>query len=48
MRPSRTADAVAHLRTAIELWEGCRELAKEDSDFGPLRDEPAFQELIGS
>jgi hypothetical protein len=29
------------------MWEGCRELAKEDSDFDPIRDEPAFQELVG-
>jgi hypothetical protein len=43
----RTADAVEHLRQAIDLWEDCREMAKQDSDFDPLRDEPAFQELIG-
>jgi tetratricopeptide (TPR) repeat protein len=41
----RTADAIGHLRQAIEMWEGCREMAKEDSDFGPIRDEPAFEEL---
>ena len=28
------------------MWEGCRDLAKEDSDFDPIRDEPAFEELI--
>jgi hypothetical protein len=43
----RTADAVEHLRQAIQMWEGCREMAKEDSDFDPIRDEAAFQELIG-
>jgi hypothetical protein len=43
----RTADAVEHLSRAIDMWEGCRELAKEDSDFDPIRDEPAFQELVG-
>ena len=43
----RTADAVAHLGQAIEMWEGCREMAKEDSNFDPIRDEPAFKELIG-
>jgi tetratricopeptide (TPR) repeat protein len=43
----RTADAVEHLRQAIDMWEGCREMAKEDSDFDPIRDEPAFEELIG-
>jgi hypothetical protein len=44
----RKTDAIEHLRQAIELWEGCREMAKQDSDFDALRDEPAFAELIGS
>ena len=43
----RTADAVERLRQAIDKWEGCREMAKEDSDFDPIRDEAAFQELMG-
>jgi len=43
----RTADAIEHLRQAIDMWEGCRDMAKEDSDFDPIRDEPAFEELIG-
>ena len=30
------------------MWEGCREMAKEDSDFDPIRREPAFEELIGA
>jgi hypothetical protein len=42
----RTADAVDHLRQAIDLWEGFREMAEQDSDFDPTRDEPAFQALI--
>ena len=42
----RSADAVEHLRGAIEMWEGCRHMAKEDSDFDPIRDEPAFGELL--
>ena len=42
----RTADAVEHLRRAIDLWEGCREMAEADSDFDPIRDEPAFRYLI--
>jgi len=29
------------------MWEGCREMAKADSDFDPIRDEPAFQEPVG-
>ena len=43
----RTADAIEHLRQAIGMWEGCRELARQDSDFDPIRNEPAFEELIG-
>ena len=42
----RTADAIEHLRQAIDMWEGCREMASGDSDFDAIRDEPAFQELI--
>ena len=42
----RTTDAIEHLRQAIDMWEGCREMAKEDSDFDPIRNEPAFQELL--
>jgi hypothetical protein len=44
----RTADAVEHLRRAIDMWPGCRDLAENDSDFDPLREEPAFRELTGS
>ena len=43
----RTADAVEHLRLAIERGEGHRSLAAGDSDFDPIRDEPAFKELVG-
>jgi hypothetical protein len=42
----RTADAIGHLRLAIDGWEGCRELARQDPDFDPIRAEPAFAELI--
>jgi hypothetical protein len=42
----RPAGAVEHLRQAIANWEGCRELATQDSDFDPLRAEPAFEELV--
>ena len=44
----RTDDALDHLRRAIELSERFREHAKSDSDFDPIRDEPAFQELLSS
>jgi hypothetical protein len=43
----RTTDAVEHLRHAINLSEQVRSYAKDDSDFDPIRDEPAFKELIG-
>jgi hypothetical protein len=44
----RPADAVEHLRLAIAATEVLRELAKGDSDFDPIRNEPAFRELVGS
>ena len=43
----RTTDAVDHLRRAINMSERFRAYAKDDSDFDPIRDEPAFTELIG-
>ena len=43
----RTAEAVEHIGRAVDLWEGCREMAKTDSDFDPIRDEPQFQSLVG-
>jgi tetratricopeptide (TPR) repeat protein len=42
----RTADALEHLRRAIDLSEQCRSYAKDDSDFDPIRDEAAFKELV--
>jgi hypothetical protein len=42
----RTAQAIEHLGHAVETWEGCRDLAKDDSDFDSIRNEPAFQRLI--
>ena len=46
-RAARTGDAIEHLRRAIEVAEQCRELAAGDTDFDPIRDEPAFVELVG-
>jgi tetratricopeptide (TPR) repeat protein len=43
----RTTDAVDHLRRAIDLSERTRSYAEGDSDFDPIREEPAFTELIG-
>jgi hypothetical protein len=42
----RTTDAIEHLRQAIALWDQFRSYAKEDSDFDPIRNEPAFKELV--
>ena len=44
-RPER---AVELLRRVIEMWEGARDMAKQDSDFDPIRDEPAFRKLTGA
>jgi hypothetical protein len=43
----RPADAIAHLRAAIEGAERFREFARGDSDFDPMRDDPAFKALVG-
>jgi hypothetical protein len=29
------------------MWDDCGEMAKHDSDFDTIRDEPAFQALLG-
>jgi tetratricopeptide (TPR) repeat protein len=43
----RTADALEHLGRAVDAWDGCRAMAKGDSDFDAIREEPGFQELVG-
>ena len=43
----RTTDAVDHLRRAIEMSDPLRAFAKDDADFEPIRDDRAFNELIG-
>jgi tetratricopeptide (TPR) repeat protein len=43
----RTTEAIEHLRLAIERGSRSQALAAADSDFDPIRDEPAFQELMG-
>jgi tetratricopeptide (TPR) repeat protein len=43
----RTADALEHLRRAVEQREELRVLARDDSDLDPIRAEPAFKQLIG-
>jgi tetratricopeptide (TPR) repeat protein len=43
----RKTDAIEHLRRAIERSERFRSFAAGDSDFDPIRDDPAFKELVG-
>jgi tetratricopeptide (TPR) repeat protein len=43
----RKAEALEHLRLAVGRSERLRSLAARDSDFDPIRDEPAFKELVG-
>ena len=43
----RNEDAIGHLRVAIERRPSLRDVAKDDTDLDPLRDEPAFRKLVG-
>lgn len=42
----RTSQALDHLRHAIEMSEEFRQSSRDDSDLDPIRDEPAFKQLI--
>ena len=42
----RTGDAIEHLGLSIDRSEHSRAYAKDDSDFDPIRDEPAFKALV--
>jgi mannose-6-phosphate isomerase-like protein (cupin superfamily) len=42
----RKGDAIKHLRVAFERRPSLRGVAQEDTDLDPLRDEPAFRELV--
>ena len=42
----RTDDAIEHLRSALDRSQRLRSLAVTDSDFDPIREEPAFKELV--
>jgi tetratricopeptide (TPR) repeat protein len=46
-RAGRTADALAHLRRAVELSPTLAEVARGDDDFAVVRDQPAFAEIVG-
>jgi hypothetical protein len=42
----RTDEAIEHLRMAIDRTARIRAFAAEDSDFDPIREDPAFRELV--
>jgi hypothetical protein len=42
----RIDDALNHLKRAVELLPALADLAREDEDFGPLRDNPKFMEIV--
>ncbi len=42
---SRTRSSISAWRSSA--WEGGRDLARTDSDFDAIRDEPGFRELVG-
>jgi len=43
----RKEDAIEHLRHAVSQSDRLREFAQGDTDLDPIRDEPAFKELVG-
>lgn len=43
----QTSEAIEHLRLAIGDSDRLRSLAATDSDLDPIREEPAFKELVG-
>lgn len=42
----RAALAIEHLESAIQLSPTFRDLARDDTDFDPIRGEPGFQALV--
>jgi hypothetical protein len=46
-RAGRTDAAIEHLRTAVDTSASFAELARDDSDFDPVRENSAFQEIVG-
>jgi hypothetical protein len=46
MAGAEPAAVAASLRRSIELFPGFRDYARDDSDFDPVRDDPAIKELL--
>lgn len=44
----RTDETLDHLGRAIQTSDTVRALARDDSDFDPIRDERRFQELVAA
>jgi hypothetical protein len=44
----RRDSALVHLKTAIDGWAGFREMARGDSDFDPVRDDPQITALMAT
>jgi hypothetical protein len=42
----RKDEALEHVKVAVSAYEPYRELAREDRDFDPVRDDPRFEKLI--
>jgi hypothetical protein len=49
LREPRRPDGggIDHLRHAIGMWDFAAQMATQDSDFDPIRDQPAFRDLVG-
>jgi hypothetical protein len=45
-RAGHTAEALVHLREAVALDDSFRELAEQDEDFEPIRDDPEFASVV--
>jgi tetratricopeptide (TPR) repeat protein len=42
----QTVEAIEHLGHAVAMAARCRSYARDDSDFDPIRNEPAFKEIV--
>lgn len=47
-RAGRIEAALTHLRQAVELLPALADLARDDDDFDPIRNEAAFAQIVGA